>query len=72
MLLADQHTADGGAEVVDEIRFVRKVDELVRVRFEQETWHAGRLALPQAVIVDLTLLGLLAPAFLEGRLVGGR
>ena len=72
VLLAEQHAPDRRPEVVDQVRLLRQVDELVRVGLEQEPRQAGRLAVAEPVVVDLAFLGLLPPAFLVGFLVRGR
>ena len=51
---------------------MRQVDELVRVRLEQPSRIAGRLAVGQAIVLDLAQLLLLAPSLFVGRFVRRR
>ena len=72
VLLADVDAADRRPEVVDQVRLVRQVDELVRVRLEQKPRIPGRLAVGQAIVLDLAQLLLLTPALPIRRFVGRR
>jgi hypothetical protein len=72
VLLADVRAPDRRPEIVDLVRDLGEVDELVRVRLEQDARIARRLAAAEAVKVHLAELLLLAPASLVGFQVGGR
>jgi hypothetical protein len=62
VILVDVDAADAGAEVVDQVRLLRQVDELVRVRLEQPARIAGRLAVGEPMLLNLTQLLLLRSA----------
>src|SRR5215211_6779495 len=70
VLLADVNAADRRSEVVDQVRLVWQVDELVRVRLEQPARIPDRLAVGQAIVLDLAELLLLTPALSIRRLIG--
>ena len=55
--------------IVDHVRLVRQIDELVRVGLEQPSRIARRLAVGQTVVLDFAKLLLLAPALLVGGFV---
>ena len=67
VLLADVDAADSRAEIVDQVRLLRQIDELVRVRLEQPARIADRLAVGETIVLDLAQLRLLAPALLVRR-----
>src|SRR5688572_8247252 len=69
VLLTDINTPYARPVIVDHVRLIRQVDELVRVRLKQPARVTWRLAVGQAIILDLTQLLLLAPALLVGSFV---
>ena len=52
VLLTDTDATDTRTEIVDQVRLLRQVDELVRIRLEQEARKARRLAVGQPIVLD--------------------
>ena len=72
VLLTDVDASYPRPVIVDHVRLVRQVDELVRVGLEQPPRIAGRLAVRQTIVLDFAELLLLAPALLVGVFVRRR
>src|SRR5262249_54364669 len=72
VLLADIDASYSRPVIVDHVRLLRQVDELVRVGFKQPSRIAYRLAIGQTIVLHFAQLLLLTPAFLVGRFVWRR
>src|SRR5262245_22660654 len=72
VLLTDIDASYPRPVIVDHVRLLRQVDELVRVGLEQPTRIAWRLAMSQTIVLDFAKLLLLAPALLVGGFVWRR
>src|SRR3989442_13913875 len=64
VLLTDIDASDSRTVIVDHVRLLRQVDELVRVRLEQPPRIAWRLAVGETIVLDFAKLLLLPPALL--------
>src|SRR2546423_5928770 len=72
VLLADIDAPDSRTEIVDHVRLLRQVDELVRVRLEQPPRIAWRVAVGGTIGFDFAQLLLLEPALLVSGFVWWR
>src|SRR5438128_4829409 len=72
VLLADIDAPDSRTEIVDHVRLLRQVDELVRVRLEQPPRIAWRFAVGETIVLDFAKLLLLEPALLVSGFVWWR
>src|SRR6266481_8591518 len=72
VLLADIDAPDSRTVIVDHVRLLRQVDELVGVRLEQPSRIAWRLAVGETIVLDFAKLLLLAPALLVSGFVWWR
>src|SRR5262245_63099880 len=66
VLLTNIDASDPRTVVVDHVRLLRQVDELVRVRLEQPPRIAWWLAMGKTIVLDLAKVLLLPPALLVG------
>src|SRR5262249_56810169 len=55
--------------IVNEVRFLRQIDEFVRIGLEQPPRITGRLAVGETIVLDFAKLLLLTPALLIGGFV---
>src|SRR5206468_360102 len=69
VLLTDVNAPYPRPIVVDHVRLLRQVDELVRIGLEQPPRIAWRLAMGQTIVLDFAKFLLLAPTFLVGGFV---
>src|SRR2546422_11273795 len=72
VLLTDIDASDSRTEIVDHVRLLRQVDELVRVRLEQPPRIAWRFAVGETIVLDFAKLLLLEPALLVSGFVWWR
>ncbi len=72
VFLADVDASYPRPVIVDEVRLLRQVDELVRVGLEQPSRITGRLAVGETIVLHFAKFLLLAPTLLVGGFVWRR